>query len=289
MNKLRHMSLFAQIVERGSITAAANALGLSKSVLSQHLKELEQSLGVMLLRRTTRKQSLTVAGQGFYEQCKLINQTAQLAWLETAQFNDVPKGKVKITAPNVLMTTLVAPALAGVCIEYPELELELIADDQQLDLHAQNIDLAIRVGRSKSSDAKQRWVGEFKDVLCGSSALLKTQPPEALRYIANIWQDQHIEHVFTSSTGQEKVFSTRASCHVNTFDTCFAMIAQGAGIGLVPDFKLPELAAQICEVFPEHSLKANPIFALHTFDKQIPMSIKVCLQAIENKLGQSMD
>ncbi|AOT06917.1 LysR family transcriptional regulator [Pseudoalteromonas luteoviolacea] len=288
MSKLRHMSLFAQIVESGSITAAADTLGLSKSVLSQHLKTLEQDLGVMLLRRTTRKQSLTVAGQAFYAQCKLINQTAQLAWLEATQFNEVPKGKVKITAPNVLMTTLIAPALAAVIAEYPELELELIADDQQLDLQAHSIDLAIRVGRSANSDAKQRCIGEFKDVLCAAPALLASQSPEKLRYIANVWQSRHIEHVLMSDEGHEKVFSTLASCKVNTFDTCLAMIAQGAGVGLIPEFKLPEYATQICEVFPGYSLVPNPVFALHTFDRQVPLSIRVCLQAIETKLAQRM-
>ncbi|KZN65931.1 hypothetical protein N473_10205 [Pseudoalteromonas luteoviolacea CPMOR-1] len=288
MSKLRHMSLFAQIVESGSITAAADTLGLSKSVLSQHLKALEQDLGVMLLRRTTRKQSLTVAGKAFYAQCKLINQTAQRAWLEATQFNEIPKGKVKITAPNVLMTTLIAPALAAVIAEYPELELELVADDRQLDLQAHCIDLAIRVGRSENSDAKQRWIGEFKDVLCAAPILLTGKPPENLRYIANGWQPRHIEHILTSGKGHEKVFSTIASCKVNTFETCFAMIAQGAGIGLVPEFKLSEYTTQLCEVFPGYSLAPNPVFALHTFDRQVPLSLRVCLQAIENKLAQSM-
>ncbi|MCG7546555.1 LysR family transcriptional regulator [Pseudoalteromonas sp. Of7M-16] len=288
MNKLRHMSLFAHIVESGSITAAASDLGLSKSVLSQHLKVLEQELGVALLKRTTRKQSLTAAGESFYGQCKLINQTAQIAWLEAAQFNQEVKGKLKITAPNVLMTTLVAPALAQICVHYPQLQLELLADDQQLDLQAQNIDLAIRVGRSQNSDAKQRKIGEFRDVLCGAPQLLASHPPQQLRYIANVWQGADIEHVFISSEGNEKRFSATPSCVANSFDTCMTLICQGAGIGLIPEFKLSQYAAHLAEVFPHYKLPLNPVFALHTFDKQVPLSIKVCLEAIENQLAHGM-
>ncbi|OCQ20893.1 transcriptional regulator [Pseudoalteromonas luteoviolacea] len=288
MNKLRHMSLFAHIVESGSITAAAQSLDLSKSVVSQHLKSLEQDLGVALLKRTTRRQSLTFAGKAFYEQCKLLNQTAQFAWHEAQQFNQIAKGKVRITAPNALMSTLVAPAISAVCVEHPELEPELIADDQQLDLHEQHLDLAIRVGHSKDSDAKQRRIGEFKDVLCGLPSVVKGHQPEKIRYIANLWQGKDIEHVFTNAQGERKEFATRASCIVNSFDTSFALVTSGAGVGLVPEFKLTEQSCELIPVFPEYQLASNPVFALYTYGNQMPLSIKVCLQAIEAKLSQAM-
>ncbi|KZN67828.1 LysR family transcriptional regulator [Pseudoalteromonas luteoviolacea] len=288
MNKLRHMSLFAHIVESGSITAAAQSLDLSKSVVSQHLKSLEQDLGVTLLKRTTRRQSLTYAGKAFYEQCKVLNQTAQHAWHEAQQFTQIAKGKVRITAPNALMSTLVAPAIATVCIEHPELEPELIADDKQLDLLEQHIDLAIRVGYSKDSDAKQRKIGEFKDVLCGLPCVVKDRKPQEAKYIANLWQGRAIEHTFIDAQGNTKQFSTDASCIVNSFDTSFALIMSGVGIGLVPEFKLTEQASGLVPVFPDHQLASNPVFALYTFGNQIPLSIKVCLQAIETKLSQTM-
>ncbi|GAA06590.1 bacterial regulatory helix-turn-helix, lysR family protein [Photobacterium leiognathi subsp. mandapamensis svers.1.1.] len=73
MNKLRQMSIFAHIVEEGSVSAAANKLDLSKSVVSQHLKTLEQELGITLLKRTTRRHTLTQAGEAFYQSCREIN------------------------------------------------------------------------------------------------------------------------------------------------------------------------------------------------------------------------
>ncbi|MCF2856724.1 LysR family transcriptional regulator [Pseudoalteromonas sp. SMS1] len=288
MNKLRHMSLFAHIVESGSITAAAQSLALSKSVLSQHLKALEQDLGVTLLKRTTRRQRLTSAGKTFYEQCKILNQTALHAWHEAQQYSLVAKGKVRITAPNALMSTLIAPALAEVCITHPQLEPELIADDRQLDLLEDNIDLAIRVGHSKDCDAKQRWIGEFKDVLCGTAEVVKNYQPDQHRYIANLWQGSDIHHTLKNEHGECKQFTAIASCVVNSFDTNFALINNGAGIGLVPEFKLTEPDCNLHPVFPGFVLASNPVYALYTFSKQVPLSISVCLQGIEAQLANTM-
>lgn len=84
MHKLRQMSIFAHIVEQGSVSAAALKLDLSKSVVSQHLKRLEEELGASLLKRTTRRQVLTPMGERFYLSCKDLNNLADSAW-ESAQ------------------------------------------------------------------------------------------------------------------------------------------------------------------------------------------------------------
>jgi len=158
MNRLRQMSVFAYIVETGSITAAAESLDLSKSVVSQHLKSLETELGIILLKRTTRRQALTSAGKHFYKSCKELNQVANHAWLEAQETLTVPQGHIRITAPNALMETLVTPVIGKLLQQYPKLELELISNDHHLDLLSAGIDLAIRVGASRESMLKQRRV-----------------------------------------------------------------------------------------------------------------------------------
>ena len=105
------MSVFAHIVEAGSITRAAESLQLSKSVVSQHLKALEKDLGVLLIKRSTRKHILTSTGQDFYESCKEINQITDIAWQRAQESIETPKGSIKITAPNALMDVIIAPAI----------------------------------------------------------------------------------------------------------------------------------------------------------------------------------
>ncbi len=292
MNQLRHMSVFAHIVETGSITHAAESLQLSKSVISQHLKALELALGVTLLKRTTRRQTLTSAGIDFYAHCKELNSIADRAWLQAQEVLEVPKGVIRITAPNALMETLVAPAIGQVMSQYPLLKPELISSDQQIDLITENIDLAIRVGQSKDSLIKQRRIGEFRDVLCSQKPPLKKaqkQKPADMSdsaYIANAWQGKKIEHLFKGkdNTANEFQFKTEARCQANSFYTCLTLIQSGPGMGLIPDFKLVSIDPPLHEVFPGYRLSVNPVYALYTYDKQLPLSLKVCLSAIEQQL-----
>ncbi|WP_317918603.1 LysR family transcriptional regulator [Vibrio sp. MACH09] len=284
MNRLRQMSLFAHIVDAGSITSAAESLQLSKSVVSQHLKSLESELGIVLLKRTTRRQSLTVAGESFYQRCKELNNVADSAWLQAQETLEVVKGEVRITAPNALMETLVAPVIGELLQQHPLIEPVLISSDHHLDLVADNIDLAIRVGHSNESSLKQRRIGQFRDVLCAQPRVIASGNIEQAMYIANVWQSQHITHRFASHTLDSFVFTTRARCVANSFYTCLSLVQSGAGIGLVPDFYLNQLDGSLSNVFPQHQLPVNPIYALHPYNKHIPLTVKIVLAAIEQAL-----
>lgn len=298
MIRLRQMSVFAHIVETGSITAASESLVLSKSVISQHLKSLESELGIVLLKRTTRKQTLTAAGKQFYQQCKILNQVANDAWLDAQQSKAVPQGRVRITAPNALMETLVTPAIAQLLPKYPLLKPELISDDHHLSLMSEDIDLAIRVGQSKESTLKQKRIGEFRDVLCGTSEYIAFKPWQDLAYIANTWQGHEICHQFhpqvrpkpisiaqIDKTIDEFSYLADVHCVTNSFHTCLALIKAASGIGIIPDFHLKSLSSEFVEVFPEHQLRLNTVYALHPFGNQTPLSVDVCLQAIMTQLN----
>ncbi|MGI2171445.1 LysR family transcriptional regulator [Shewanella sp. MF05960] len=284
MNKLRQMAIFAHIVDLGSITAAAESLQLSKSVISQHLKALEQDIGVTLLKRTTRRQILTSAGSSFYQHCQVLNQTADVAWQQAQQHLAIPQGIVRITAPNALMETLVAPAIALVMQQYPLIEPNLISSDIHLDLNRDNIDLAIRVGESKDSNIKQRRIGSFRDVLCSVNTL--HQPAQQMQacYIANSWQSKQIAHHFMSDNHDDIHYNVTASCQTNSFHTCLSLIKAGVGIGLVPDFHLPHYP-ELTAVFSQHKLPLNAVYSMHPFTSGLPLHVSVCLQAIEEKLA----
>lgn len=285
-NQLRQMSIFAYIVETGSITATAELLQLSKSVVSQHLKNLESELGVPLLKRTTRRQKLTSAGTLFYEQCKTLNQLADQAWQQVQSTRNEPQGKVKITAPNALMESLVVPAVSQLIQQYSKLEIAFISDDHQLNLVADNIDLAIRVGESPISNIKQKRIGEFRDILCGKTNYF-TQQTDAkqLPYIANTWQTTNIKHEFKHQNKNKNfTYQAQAKCQADSFHTCLALIKANAGIGLIPDFIFQQYSNELKAVFPEYQLPVNTIYALHPYQNNLPLSVETCLQAIENKL-----
>ena len=295
MNHLRQMSVFAYVVDRGSISAAAEVLNLSKSVISQHLKSLEIELGVVLLKRTTRKQTLTAAGSEFYQKCKLLNSVAEDAWNEAQNNQQIPRGVVRITAPHALMGDLVAPAVSELVLQHPKIHPEMIANDEQLDLMENNIDLAIRVGQSPSSNVKQRRIGEFRDILCISSAskvrdpilsdtTLASQTSE-LSYIANNWQGNKIVHQLKRADGKKITLSFTPSCRANSFHTCLSLIEAGAGAGIIPEFifaKNPFLE----QLLPDCQLPNVPVYALHPYKSNLPLIVKLCLENIERRLNE---
>lgn len=289
MNQLRHMSVFAHIVEKGSITAAAAHLDVSKSVVSQHLSRLEQELGVSLLKRTTRQQALTPAGKAFYESCQAINQQAELAWKQAQTMLEEPQGRVRITAPDALMSTLVAPAISELIKQHQSLDIELISSDKRLAINADDIDLAIRVGESLASNLMQRRIGEFRDVLCRGHSASGQEINEETVYVANTWQGVAIQHQFSDPKSRKRLnYTPNKFCCVDSFHTAIALIQSGAGIGLVPDFLVQSSGKTICEAFPGFQLPANPVYALHPYGQLLPLGVSVCLEAIKNKLDVSI-
>jgi len=288
MNRLRQMSIFAHIVESGSISAAAEVLALSKSVVSQHLKSLESELGVTLLKRTTRRQTLTPAGTAFYHKCRLLNDVADEAWNDALTRQLTPQGSIRITAPHALMGTLIAPLIGELIIQYPGIQPELIANDGQLDLMEHEIDLAIRAGQSISSSVRQRRIGEFRDVLCRAPDLTGDGTASGYRYIANHWQGRKIEHqLYDQDTGVTQTLSFIPHCRANSFHACLALLESGAGIGIVPDFIFRQLAAQgkLVEVMPGYQLPSANLYAMHPYQNNLPLVVQSCMQKIEQGLS----
>lgn len=301
MQRLRQMAIFAQVVESGSISAAAEALQLSKSVVSQHLKGLESSLGVTLLKRTTRRQQLTVLGESFYQQCRLLTQVADDAWHLASAAQTQVQGEIRITAAHALTGALLVPALTELMREYPLLQPQIISDDQPLNLHQDNIDLALRVGRSADSNAKQRRIGAFRDVLCGRRDLLQTTDVQALPYIANNWQGRDIVHDFARADeslgagsaqalagASTKRFFPQVQCRADNFHTCLALIRSGAGIGIVPDFIFRRYQHELQAVWPDYQLPQTPVYLLHLFNQNPPQSLLVCADALQQQLQLQM-
>jgi len=299
MSKLKQMTVFMYVVKLGSITKAAEKLDVSKSVVSQHLKQLESELAVTLLKRTTRKQSLTTAGEHFYQQCCTMHELAEQAWQDAQQLQVSPQGLIKITAPHALMDHLVLPALHEVFHVYPDVELELISHDGRSDLMQEGIDIAIRVGESKISNLKQKRIGDFRDVLCGSLKTVKACERDIeilkmdnIRYVANHWQEKSIHHTFTHKKGSLNKACTQ-SCELsfkthhkaNTLPTCLSMLEQGFGVGIIPDFIFAKHTHALTELLPDYQLNKVNVYALHSYQAAVPIGVTMAIAAIAKRLG----
>ena len=134
MDKFQGMHLFARVVETGSFTAAAGALGISRALASKLIQTLEESLGVRLLNRTTRRVSLTDAGRNYYQRISDILAQLAEAEAEAAEMQVEPRGKMRVSAPISFSVRHLAPALSEFQRRYPRVELELELSDRVVDL-----------------------------------------------------------------------------------------------------------------------------------------------------------
>ena len=144
------MAVFARVVEARLFTDAAKRLGLAKSAVSARVGRLEESVGVRLLHRTTRKLSLTEEGLAFYERCARLLAAADEAASVAEEAGGAPSGTLRVTAPLAFSQLHLAPALADFLAANPRVTVDLSAEDRLVDLVADGFDLAIRIGRVRS-------------------------------------------------------------------------------------------------------------------------------------------
>ena len=155
LDQLKRMAVLAAVVRHGSFAAAARQLRTSTSAVSQQVRALEQAMGVTLLHRSTRKLSLTPAGERFHAGCAAMVAAAESAQAQLQQLRDAPEGELRI-AMTVGFGRRIGPALAPLLAAHPALRLHLQVEDGFTDLVAHRIDLAIRFGRLPDS----AWVAQ---------------------------------------------------------------------------------------------------------------------------------
>ncbi|MBA1288928.1 LysR family transcriptional regulator [Pseudomonas japonica] len=146
MDVLQAMAVYVRVVEDGSMTAAAQACGLSTTMVGNHLRALEQRLGVSLLQRTTRRQRLTEFGTQYYQRCVEVLGLVDAAERLAEQAQAEPAGRLRITAPLTFGVERLSPALAEYHRRYPKVRLDVVLSNQRLDLLENGFDLAFRLG-----------------------------------------------------------------------------------------------------------------------------------------------
>ena len=237
MDKLRCIETFIEIADCGSLTAAAVALDISLPTTVRRLAELEENLGVRLFNRTTRRIHLTDEGHRYLPICKMA--LGQLEEAEEALINAkaIPAGKLVVTAPVLFGRLHVAPLITQFMRAHPELAVELLLLDRNIDMIDEGVDVAVRIGHLTDSNLHGVNVGFLKRVLCASPEYLKLngtpRHPEALnahalvrfsgRSVLSEWHFRDSGQAFT--VRQAPRFTT------NSVDAAINACADGLGIG----------------------------------------------------------
>jgi DNA-binding transcriptional LysR family regulator len=173
MDRFESMRIFAKVVETSSFTTASAGLGISTSMVSQHVKQLEERLGARLLNRTTRKMSLTEVGRAYYDRCKRLLSDLDEAESAVGKMQVAPRGDLRVNATPVFGALHLAPAVADFTARFPSISAEVMLSDRIVDLVDEGFDVAVRVEPLPDSSLTARPIASYRMVVCGAPAYFK--------------------------------------------------------------------------------------------------------------------
>jgi DNA-binding transcriptional LysR family regulator len=266
--QLKSMVVFAQVVEQGNLTAAAKHIGLSRAVVSYHIKKLESQLGVKLLNRSTRAIALTEAGMEYYQSCRIIAEQAALANQQMENLKNEPEGLLKITCPVNVGLQMVVPALNDFRRLYPKIELDIMLTDEVVNIRQEGIDLAIRGAPLPDSGLQASKLSTLPTCLCGSPDYFKkhgrpTTPAELERHAWVIYKltSGAIE---LSKGSRSYSVAVKGSISTNNAAARTAFIEGGHGLGRIPLYDAwPKIQAGLLEsVLDDYQLKNIDIYGV---------------------------
>lgn len=175
MDRFTGMQVFVKVADLGSFAAAAAELNLSPAMVAKHIRSLEDRLQVTLIRRTTRRQSLTEVGSDFLERCRLILGEVEAAENLAAESQSEPRGLLRVNAPVTFGSTSLASAVPDYLRAHPEVQVELSISDRMVDLVDEGFDAVIRIGELSDTSLRARAITPYEMVLCAAPSYLENR------------------------------------------------------------------------------------------------------------------
>lgn len=291
---LNRLAVFVAIVEAGSLSAAARRLGLATTMVSTHLQRLEREVGASLLLRTTRRLSLTEAGEGFFDAARQIVADAEAAIAAAAGDTAEPRGRLRVTAPVDYAERVLAPVAVALARRHPQLQIDVLAVDRPLDLVAEQVDVAIRMGQLADSELRGARIAGFRPLVVASPALLAghampAQPDEltALPFLALSVLAQPLQWRFDGGDAGEQTARLQARLAFNTALALRAAALAGGGFAMLPDYLVADdlAAGRLVHLLPDWQLPEGGIHALYPAARQPPRKTRLLIEALKAQAG----
>jgi DNA-binding transcriptional LysR family regulator len=285
------LALFTRVVERGSFTAAAQAVGLPKSSVTRSIARLERALGVRLIQRTTRQRGVTDAGRELYERVRGAVGALEEATEAIREQGHEPRGVVRVSALPDVDLMGVPELLAQLHTKLPSIHIELTLTGRVVDLVAEGIDLAIRAGRLGDSSLIAKKVGSTKAALYAAKSYLKKRGrPKTVAELAN-----HDCVLFRAKNGRGRwqfegpggsELEIDGVLGVDDYGFLSRVLEAGLGIGPLPMF----MAAR-CElerVLPEHAMAGGPVHVVMPSASYVPARVTAVRDALVAHLQDTL-
>lgn len=298
MKNLNDLFYFAKVVEYGGFSNASNALGLTKSLLSRRVSELENRLAVKLLNRSNRKVTVTDVGKIYYQYCKAIIIEAEAADEAIEKLTLEPTGTVKISCPINLLHINIGQILNKFLKLYPKVKLHIEATNRKVDLINECYDIAIRIRPMplKDSDLILRKLAISRQFIVGSPSFLhqhfSIKTPEELSKFPILMMESFIsEHSWNLFNSNQDSFTVKLEPRITTTDLNTLHLATLEGLGVS---KLPEQLitkdleeGRLIRVIPEWEPTPELIHLVYTSRRGLLPSVKALIDFLINEFNNS--
>lgn len=293
-NRLEGFEAFMQVVDSGSFSAAARLMNVSKAYVSQQVSKLEERLGARLLQRSTRKLSLTEAGERFYEQTKHILADLDEAEAEVATLQANPKGQLKICAPHLFGRLFIVPAISSMRKKYPDLNIELDFSSRKIDLIEEGFDLAIEVGQRSSTNHYARKLCSTRFLLCASPQYIEQNgmpedPSDLQDHQGLVFVEKGQTRPWRLQSETEKV-EVKPPCNWRGNDGYGLLQAalEGIGIAYLPDYYVKQHFEEgsLIEIMPEWTLLERDVSIVYQQKRYISSKVSLAIEVLQNYFQQ---
>lgn len=290
IERLADMAVYARVVETGGFSAAAETLHLSKAAVSKAVSRLEGHLGVRLLNRTTRRLTPTEAGHAFHAYCRQVVASAEEAEQHLGQLRNVPRGVLKLTTPLTLGVSRVAPLLPAFLAQYPEIQVNLVVDDHNLDLVAGGYDLALRLGEPPDSSLVARKLADVHTTLVAAPGYLAEHgeprhPCDLLKHNCLSFSERSVstQWEFLGPDGPESV-NTTGQLRINTSLGVRETVLAGIGIARIPRYLIAEdiAAGRLVAIMEAYKTYTRPLYAMYPNRKHLATKVKVAIEFFQD-------
>lgn len=283
MSILPYLEAFSAVTENGSFTAAADVLGVSKSVVSKQVSLLEKHLGVQLLNRTTRRLHLTQAGEVFASYSQRIMSDVREAEQSVLPMQSEPQGRLRITAPESLAMSLLPEMLLGFQQQFPKIELDVRISGRFVDLIEEGIDVALRVGELEDSSLMARLLMPCSFHACASPDYLKKHgtplhPDDLRTHNCLIYsQAPNADHwVFKDEQGKSLKVKVEGNLRSDTGNLLMEAALNNSGIFIGPTYMVSSALKEgrLKTVLDDYTPATPGLYAVYPYSKLVSTKVR---------------
>ncbi len=294
MDRLVSMAVFVAAVEEGSLARAARRFGLSPSMAGKHVSAIEAQLNVRLLQRSTRMLKLTDVGQAYYQHCKRLLEEYEDANREARDAQQIVRGVLRVTAPTTFGTMHLGSVIASYLAAYPDVAVETTLSDRYVDLLADGIDLAIRIGQLRDSELVARRLAPCRMVFCAAPSFLAQRGvPKTVEHLRRAPRLVFSEAVsagdwtVTDPQGNAHLIDGTARLVANNMQMLLAAALAGAGVVYGPTFVFGESIARgaLRMLMPDHKTSELAIHAVYPTKRHVSLKFRRFIEHLSASFG----